>query len=203
VRLIREGVALCRIPPPPSQRPWENTVRTKLSAALLGLALLGLLAGGITIAAASPKAPATNTWGMPASATAAPSQALPGPDITTATTIVVISRNETQTDIDNPPAGLSQGDEGVVHSPLFNRAGARVGRLDVQFQFTSLQPMAIQVVFTASLSKGQIAAQGVAGAGQTFTVGVAGGTGAYQNARGQVRVEFQANQVVLTYHLIP
>jgi hypothetical protein len=184
-------------------------VRTKLSAVLLGLALLGLLAGGITIASASPKAPATNAtnatnaWGMPAAATAAPSQALPGPDITTATTIVVISRNETQTDIDNPPVGPSQGDEGVVHSPLFNRAGTRVGTLDVQFQFTSLQPMAIQAVFTASLSKGQIAAQGVAGAGQTFTVGVTGGTGAYQNARGQVTVRFLANAVRLTYHLIP
>jgi hypothetical protein len=63
--------------------------------------------------------------------------------------------------------------------------------------------MAIQVAFTASLSKGQIAAQGVAGAGQTFMAGVAGGTGAYQNARGQVIVRFEANQVVLTYHLIP
>ena len=179
-------------------------MRTKLSAALLGLALLGLLAGGITIASASPKAPATNAWGMPTSATAAPSKALPASaDITTATTIVVISRNETETDIDNPPAGLSQGDEGVVHSPLFNRAGARVGTLDVQFQFTSLQPMAIQAAFTASLSKGQITAQGVAGAGQTFTVAVTGGTGAYQNARGQVTVRFQANQVLLTYHLIP
>ena len=179
-------------------------MRTKLSAALLGLALLGLLAGGITIASASPKAPATNAWGMPTSRAAAPTKAVAaGPDITTATTIVVISRNETETDIDNPPAGLSQGDEGVVHSPLFNQAGARVGTLDVQFQFTSLQPMAIQAAFTASLSKGQITAQGVAGAGQTFTVAVTGGTGAYQNARGQVTVRFQANQVLLTYHLIP
>ena len=182
-------------------------MRTKLTAVAVGLALLGLLAGG-TLASATTKTQARTAWGVPVASAAAPATApaetlATGSDITTAQTIVVFSRNETQTDIDNPPAGLSQGDEGVVHSPLFNRAGARVGRLDVQFQFTSLQPMAIQVVFTASLSKGQIAAQGVAGAGQTFTVGVAGGTGAYQNARGQVRVEFQANQVVLTYHLIP
>jgi hypothetical protein len=179
-------------------------VRTKLSAIAIGLTLLGLLVGGTTFAAAAPKAPATNAWGMPASATAAHSAVLPaGPDITTATTIVVISRNETQTDIDNPPAGPSQGDEGVVHSPLFNRAGARVGMLDVHFVFTSVRPMVIQAVFTASLAKGQIAAQGVATEGPAFTAGVAGGTGAYQNARGQVRVEFLANAVRLTYHLIP
>lgn len=30
-----------------------------------------------------------------------------------------------------------------------------------------------------------------------------GGTGAFRNARGQVTVRFQANQVVLTYRLIP
>jgi hypothetical protein len=179
-------------------------VRTKLSAALLGLALLGLLAGGITIASASQEAPATNAWGMPASTTAAPSQAPPAsPDITTAKTIVVISRNETATDIDNPPAGPSQGDEGVVHSPLFNRSGAEVGTLDVHFVITSLDPFAIQAVFTASLAKGQITAQGVAGEGQAFTAAVTGGTGAFRNARGQVTVRFQANQVVLTYRLIP
>jgi allene oxide cyclase-like protein len=179
-------------------------VRTKINAALLGLALLGLLAGGITIASASQEAPATNAWGMPASSTAAESEApAASPDITTAKTIVVISRNETTTDIDNPPAGLSQGDEGVVHSPLFNRAGAEVGTLDVHFVETSVDPFAIQAVFTASLAKGQITAQGVAGEGQAFTAAVTGGTGAFQNARGQVRVRFQANQVVFTYHLIP
>jgi hypothetical protein len=182
----------------------SKPVRTKLSAALAGLALLGLLAGGITIASASQQAPATNAWGMPTSATATQRQALPAsPDITTATTIVVISRNETTTDIDNPPAGPSQGDEGVVHSPLFNRADAEVGTLDVHFVITSLDPFAVQAVFTASLARGQITAQGVAGEGQAFTAAVTGGTGAFQNARGQVRVSFQANQVVLTYHLIP
>ena len=179
-------------------------MRTKLSAALAGLALLGLLAGGMTFASASPKAPATNTWGMPASSTAAPSPALPASsDITTAKTIVVISRNETETDIDNPPAGLSQGDEFVIHSPLFNRAGATVGTLDVHAVFTSIDPLAVQVLFTASLAKGQITAQGVGTEETGFTAAVTGGTGAYRNARGQVTVRFQANQVVLTYQLIP
>jgi hypothetical protein len=179
-------------------------VRTKLSAALAGLALLGLLAGGITIASAAPKAPATNAWGIPATASAAPNTTpAAGPDITTAKTIVVISRNETETDIDNPPAGTSQGDEGVVHSPLFSRGGATVGTLDVHFVITSLDPFAIQAVFTASLANGQITAQGVATEETHFTAAVTGGTGAYRNARGQVTVRFQANQVVLTYRLIP
>jgi hypothetical protein len=205
--LVRQVVAFLQAPAVTQlapKQPRENAVRTKLSATLAGLALLGLFAGGITLASAAPKAPTTNAWGMPASQAAAPRQALPAtPDITTATTIVVISRNETATDIDNPPAGPSQGDEGVVHSPLFNRAGAEVGTLDVHFVITSLDPLAVQAVFTASLARGQITAQGVAGEGQAFTAAVTGGTGAFQNARGQVRVRFQANQVVLTYHLIP
>jgi hypothetical protein len=141
---------------------------------------------------------------MPAAATAAPAKAVAaGADIATATTIVVVSRNETTTDIDNPPAGPSQGDELVVHSPLFRRSGAEVGTLDVHAVFTSIDPFAVQAVFTASLAKGQITAQGVATEETRFTAAVTGGTGAYRNARGQVTVRFQANQVVLTYHLIP
>jgi hypothetical protein len=78
-----------------------------------------------------------------------------------------------------------------------------VGTLDAQFVITSVDPFAVQVDFTASLARGQITAQGVAGEGQVFTVAVVGWTGAFQNAWGQVRVRFQADQVVFTYHLIP
>lgn len=119
---------------------------------------------------------------------------------------MVFSRNETATDIDNPPAGFSQGDEIVVSSPLFNRAGARVGRLDVHGVITSAvlpRNIAIQWVFTATLAKGQITAQGVQTEEFSFKAAVTGGTGAYRNARGQVVVRFLANQVRLTYQLIP
>ena len=91
----------------------------------------------------------------------------------------------------------------MIHSQLFNRAGAAVGTLDAHLVLTSIDPFAGQAVFTASLAKGQITAQGVGGSETGFTAAVTGGTGAYQNARGQVRVRFQANQVVFTYHLIP
>ena len=184
-------------------------MRTKLSAAAVGLALLGLLAGG-TLASATTTTQARTAWGVPVASAAAPATApaevrAAGPDITTAQTIVVFSRNETETDIDNPPAGFSQGDEIVVSSPLFNRAGARVGRLDVHGVITSVPPrgIAIQWVFTATLAKGQITAQGVQTEEFSFRAAVTGGTGAYQNARGQVIVRFLANQVRLTYQLIP
>jgi hypothetical protein len=190
-------------------------MRTKLSAAAVGLALLGLLAGGTTLASATTKTQARTAWGVPVSSASAPAAApaedlATGSDISAAQIIVVFSRNQTETDIDNPPAGFSQGDEVVVSSPLFNRAGARVGRLDVHGIFTSAvlpRGIAIQWVFTATLAKGQIAAQGVQTEAQTevvsFKAAVTGGTGAYRNARGQVVVRFLANQVRLTYQLIP
>jgi hypothetical protein len=121
---------------------------------------------------------------------------------------VVISRDATQTDLDNPPSGPSAGDEGVVHSPLFDTNGAQVGTLDVRFQFTFVDlatgQLAVEADFTSSLSGGKITAQGSAGPTNSFTAGVTGGTGVYQNARGQVRVAFKSNNTtVLTYHLIP
>jgi allene oxide cyclase len=189
-------------------------VRTKLTAAAIGLALLGLLAGGTTLASAASNTQARTAWGVPVSSASAPAAAPAevlgtGPDITTAKTIVVLSRNETDTNIDNPPAGFSQGDELVVTSPLFNRAGTRLGRLDVHGVITSAVPpdpsrgFAVQWVFTASLSRGQITAQGVQTEDLRFTAAVTGGTGVYQNARGQVVVRFLANATRLTYQLIP
>ena len=182
-------------------------MRNKFAAiAVAAVGIPALIAGGMSFASASPTSPPTNAWGLPVSAASGQAGALPaGAEITTARTITLISRNETATDVDNPPTGFSQGDELTVHSPLFSTAGARVGSLDVHGVFTSVarHAFAIQVVFTASLRGGQIATQGVAGEQATFTGAVAGGTGRYQNARGQVRVQFRRHDVLLTYHLIP
>jgi hypothetical protein len=57
---------------------------------------------------------------------------------------------------------------------------------------------------SVQLAKGQIASQGMAGSQQaSYNAAVTGGTGAYQNARGWVHVEFTDNGVVFTSHLIP
>src|SRR5919198_4139390 len=77
-------------------------------------------------------------------------------------TITVISKNATETDVDEPPSGFSQGDETTVSSPLFNTAGARVGHLDVHGAFTAVFPKRhtarLQVTFTATLAHGAITA---------------------------------------------
>jgi hypothetical protein len=93
----------------------------------------------------------------------------------------------------------------VVHSPLFRRSGAEVGTLDVHFVITSLDPFAIQAVFTASLANGQITAQGVATEETRFTAAVTGGTGAYRNARGAMLLRSRAGgtEFDFVFRLIP
>jgi len=54
------------------------------------------------------------------------------------------------------------------------------------------------------LPGGQVAVEGMQGNANTFTLAVTGGTGAYQNARGQVQVSLRPHNVSnLTVNLIP
>jgi hypothetical protein len=178
-------------------------MRRKWLVLLVGTTLLGMLAAGISLASASSRTAHTNPWGLPMAGTARTA----APNITTGRTLVVISRGGTETDVDEPPAGFSQGDEGTVGTPLFNRAGAKVGHLDVQFviSFAARENSRIQVTFTSSLTgMGEITATGAANFDSSeATAAVTGGTGRFQNARGEVHISFGQNAVVLTYHLIP
>ncbi|HYX84113.1 MAG TPA: hypothetical protein VE777_04000 [Gaiellales bacterium] len=126
-------------------------------------------------------------------------------------TITVISKNATETDVDEPPSGFSQGDEITVSSPLFDTAGSRVGHLDVHGAITALFQRAGvargQFEFTATLRNGAITATGVAtfsesGTDGGFTAAVTGGTGAYRKTDGWVRVTFtSATTSTFAYHL--
>ena len=161
----------------------------KLFVSGLAVCMVAVVAVGVSLASASPGNGA-RVWGAPAGMAhfgkaAAASSADP--------TITVIAKHQTETDVDEPPAGFSQGDEVTIGSWLFNRAGARVGHLDVHGAFTALLRNRArgQFEFTATLRGGAITATGVAIFSDTsggFTAAVTGGTGAYQKTDGWVKV---------------
>jgi len=167
----------------------------KLIISGLGVTLVAAALVGVSLASASSGGGA-RVWGAPASmvhyAHAAHGAAAGDP-----TTIVVLTRHERETDVDNPPAGFSQGDEAAITSALFNTGGQRVGHIDAQGVFTAVfsttQVARGQFTFTATLAHGQITATGVgtfSASATGFTAAVTGGTGAYRNTDGQVRVIF-------------
>lgn len=175
----------------------------KLFISGLGVSLVAVVAVGVSLASASSESGA-RVWGAPAgmahfTTAAATSSADP--------TITVIAKHQTETDVDEPPGGFSQGDEVTIGSALFNRAGARVGHLDVHGAFTALfrNTARGQFEFTATLQGGAITATGVAtfsDTSQGFTAAVTGGTGAYQKTDGWVEVIFiTASTTKFVYHL--
>lgn len=131
--------------------------------------------------------------------------------VTTAagTRLVLIARNFTETSIDNPPEGFSQGDEEAVSAALFRRNGDRVGGLDAHDVITFLDEAAgrarVQVVFTASLRSGRITATGVFVSTEetvlSASAAVTGGTRRYREAGGDVQAIFTEDAVRLVYDL--
>jgi hypothetical protein len=124
-------------------------------------------------------------------------------------TITVFAKHQTETDVDEPPAGFSQGDEVTITGGLFNTAGAQVGHLDVHGAFTAVFRKIArgQFDFTATLHRGAITATGVAtfteATGSSgFTAAVTGGTGAFQKTDGWVEVIFVSDTATkFVYHL--
>jgi hypothetical protein len=175
----------------------------KLFVSGLAVCMVAVVAVGVSLASASSKSGA-RVWGAPTgmahfAQAAAAASADP--------TITVIAKHQTETDVDEPPTGFSQGDEVTIGSALFNRAGARVGHLDVHGAFTALFRNSArgQFEFTATLRHGAITATGVATFSDTstgFTAAVTGGTGAYQKTDGWVQVIFiTATTTKFVYHL--
>jgi len=175
----------------------------KLFVSGLAVCMVAVVAVGVSLASASSKGGA-RVWGAPVGmAHFAQAAAAPSAD----PTITVIAKHQTETDLDEPPTGFSQGDEVTIGSALFNRVGARVGQLDVHGAFTALFRNSArgQFEFTATLRQGAITATGVATFSDTstgFTAAVTGGTGAYQKTDGWVHVIFiTATTTKFVYHL--
>jgi hypothetical protein len=186
-------------------------MRVKL-AILAALAVVAGAVGAASLATASPTGFHKGTWGLPASTSTSPAH-LSAPKVDSGDQVkrlVVISRNETETDVDNPPAGFSQGDEFASHTPLYMR-GKQVGTGEIHGVVTFVNEKTheanFQFVFTSILRGGQITATGAATFGEQtsgFDAAVTGGTGAYQTVEaGEVHVQFISETVTkVTYQLI-
>lgn len=146
-------------------------------------------------------------WGLQ-SGVAAHAAAVPHAEGTTQ--LVLFTRYEHAVDVDESPAGFSQGDEMTVSAGIWNAAGQRVGRLDAAGTLTAVfqqkQTARVQFTFTATVRGSQITATGVLIGSDTvhgFDAAVTGGTGKFRGAEGEVHVQFLANNSSrFTYQLV-
>jgi hypothetical protein len=132
--------------------------------------------------------------------------------ITEARTFTVVAPDAELKQIDLGQRGPSLGDLFVFSGPLQRESGAEVGRIDGQCTTTSAPgPSAEQrqlcIVNTTFENRNgaEIDTQGVGRVeAEDVVLAVTGGTGIYQNARGQATFDFRsADRVVITYELIP
>ena len=104
---------------------------------------------------------------------------------------------------DVPPAGDSAGDQFVFHNPLLDAADKhQVGQNDGDCVRTVVGQV-YECFATIFLSAGQITVEGPfysSGADSMFAI--TGGTGAYQEARGQMRVHATGNPVGSEHDLL-
>jgi hypothetical protein len=163
------------------------------------LHLKGRLGRGATIAAASAAVITAGTGIAVASAS--------GPDITTATTIRLEARGGTSTFVNiRHRSHPAVGDEFILAQPVFS--AARPGELAGHGYVTVIivGRNAAQVHATLVLRQGGIDVAGIEGSGNTFQLAVTGGTGRFQNARGQADVKLlpgPGNKALITLHLLP
>src|SRR5436190_9564217 len=179
-------------------------MRTRVG--LLAAAMLAVvMVIGVVSAASGSSSGHLRTWGLQQGVTP---QKAAVPHAAGTTQLVVFTRNEHSVDVDEPPAGISQGDESSVSSGLWNGAGRRVGRLDVAGTLTALLPThtaRLQFTLTATVHGSQITATGILIGSDTthgFDAAITGGTGKYRGADGEVHVQFlTGNSSRLTFQL--
>jgi hypothetical protein len=132
-----------------------------------------------------------------------------GSAITSDQTFRLHERDTGNAFLDLGAKGPSIGDELVGSSALTDASGASAGTDN--FVCTSVTPddRTYQCSVVYALSRGRITAQGqatITGTHPLFDeqVAVTGGTRAYQNARGQVRIlQSSETHAELTFHLLP
>lgn len=188
-------------------------MRKKLGIAIAVLAAASIAAGSITFASAASPAPTNfGAWGRPAGWGRSISQPASLASHVDGETIIVTTRETNSKNIDVDGRGFTPGDYFVLREKVFNRRGTRqVGYDNVQctahFPFSRNRVTSLcegTFTFTARGFHGQgtITFQGLVSFTQTtgrFDIAVTGGTGHFQNARG----ELHATNRGLVFHLIP
>lgn len=138
--------------------------------------------------------------------------AVPNHDLTKAKTVTIHVALAKQAFRDLPPTGNSAGDLFVDRLKLKrNGHSAGYGHEACTATFPSSQSkMQLQCdEFLALKKEGQITAQGVLtldfsrGGPQPTTFAITGGTGRYENVRGQIKTKSGAKGEVWTLHLLP
>jgi hypothetical protein len=115
--------------------------------------------------------------------------------------------------VDTPPRsprfreGLSAGDVFVEHRPARNRAGRRVGSLDISCTATQGGPNFTHsryiCIGTASLKRGMITVEDAFdGRERVNTIAVTGGSGVYEGATGSVTSTSYPHGDVAVVHLL-
>lgn len=193
-------------------------MRKKLWGAASAAGLLAVVLGVPTlVAGASPDASrgtASGTWGRgfvhvkDASASSAARQSHEGGQ-----TVVVRAREIASKDVNVDGRRFGPGDYFLFKENLFNSAGTQVGQDYVQctahFPFTRQRVAFLcDGNFTFSgrggMERGKVTVEGVVLFSRTSgaqAIAITGGTGHYQNARGELRVPSVGNR--LTFHLLP
>src|SRR3954464_575398 len=126
-------------------------MRTRIGF-LAGATLAALLVvGALSVASGSPRSP-LRMWGLQPGV--APHQAAV-PHAEGTTQLVLFTRHEHSVDVDEPPAGFSQGDESTDSPGMWNSAGKRRGSLDAAGTLTAVvqqaQTVRAQFTFTATV----------------------------------------------------
>jgi hypothetical protein len=154
-----------------------------------GVALLGLVASMTFASASQDGATKRLSWDrLVAAAPSAVKADAGGCD----ERLVVRERNLTETQIDNPPEGFSQGDEFVSAADLFRR-GRKVGYDDVHGAVTSVTEteVRIEILATATVRGDEITVAGsvtFTEEAADFELSVVGGTGRYDDVGGELTV---------------
>ena len=157
------------------------------------------LSKGATIAAASAAVLVAGTGIAVAGAS--------GPDITTATTVHLVARGGTSTFVNvRHQRRPGVGDEIILAQPVFSAAhpSQMVGHGYVTITLVA-RPFTGQIHATLVLKQGQVDAAGIE-ASNHFQLAVTGGTGRFQNARGQAVVHTlpgKGNRAQITLSLLP
>ncbi|MDQ2717626.1 MAG: dirigent protein [Chloroflexota bacterium] len=120
-------------------------------------------------------------------------------------TLHVIDHSAPEAFLDVPPAGDSLGDQFYFNDPVFNASNSKLIGSDQGICFRMGRQHANECHWTTYLPEGQISVEGPFDFPANSTVAIIGGTGAYQNARGEMTLHTrdpQGSQFDFFFHLI-